>query len=101
LDCGHLACRIGPGIAFALVVGGFLVALTQFFPLLHIVVGSLSLYVVSVRGNPPEVSQPYTLHSEVGGFIATALTGLFFVSLALSVGWCLYELFAKPRRFVP
>ena len=75
---GHMCCSRSKEMGCILVVGGLLVAITQIFPMLHIVAGMTSLGIIA-KLNLAEVenSTRYPiLRTELSGFIATLLTSI-------------------------
>lgn len=82
-QAGSHACRHWPRLAMSLVLGGGLVGLSQFFPILHIFVGSLALRAVAPS------QDDFLLEEMTGvldGLLATAITGGFLLAVATIVG---------------
>jgi len=104
---GHLVCRLSRGFDLALVTGGMLVGLTQFFPFLHLKAGAWSLFVGSKLGQvaafPLGHDSPgdFTVLTELGGFIATTLTGGILIAVALACGAVLRAITPGPSRTHP
>lgn len=73
-----------------LVVGGSLVALSQLFPLLHIVSGMIGYKLTQTLGaatNPGDDDVMGAITSEFGGFVCTFSTGSALVTGAFAIGW--------------
>ncbi len=84
---GHYGCGKSQDHSRTLIVGGACVALSQFFPLLQMFAGLASLSVVNVLGQMPTVGEmPSTPPTELGGFLATTLTGCLLIAVAWLVG---------------
>lgn len=79
---GLYACRKNRSMSLSLIIGGGLVALSQVYPLLHILAGSIALHANSVS---LEVGSD-SLTGAVSGFLATAITGGILLTVATLVG---------------
>lgn len=102
LVVGLLFCSVRRKFARIAVVGGALIALTQFFPLLQVVAGLISVGIASnleqglglvpanVAENPADFAGT-CVWSGVGGFAATLTTGGLLMGAAMFPGW-LFEL---------
>lgn len=66
----------------AVVVGGWIVATSQFWPLLQFYAGIVGLSVAHGEGK----KGPSDREDEMGGFIATILTGGILITVALAIG---------------
>jgi hypothetical protein len=84
---GHWACVCSGRTTFVLVTGGACVGLSQVFPLLHITAGMKSLELISAAGmtNRGDVYFSTGL-TELGGFLATCLTGAQLLAVAVVCG---------------
>jgi hypothetical protein len=85
---GYRACGQNDWWGRALVRGGFLVALTQLFPLLQIWAGVVGVGIASALG-PLVMADTHiggTIHTGLGGLIATVLTGLSLMGVAAFCG---------------
>jgi hypothetical protein len=77
---GIYACKKTKTTGLSLIIGGVLVGLSQFWPMLHIAAGALALSVNSVDPMEP-------LTSVLSGFLATAIVGGILLSVAMLVGF--------------
>jgi len=68
----------------SIVAGGILVALLQFFPVLQMTAGFVSINIGSRLNQAPEVGHggPQQM-TELGGFLVTMLTGGMLLAVAL------------------
>ena len=103
---GHFACGKNRKLTYSLVTGSFVFALSQFYPVAHLVTGILSLSFVKLIGlsgqNPNDVGQFNDgigeINSELGGFIATLMTGTPLVAVALVIGLGFYAAFGQTKK---
>jgi hypothetical protein len=73
---GHLVCVWSKDIARVLVAGGACVGVSQFCPLLQILAGMISIQIVETLGQGTVRNEFHpTELTELGGFLATCLTG--------------------------
>ncbi|NND97948.1 MAG: hypothetical protein HKN47_11530 [Pirellulaceae bacterium] len=73
-----------------LIVGGLFVAISQVFPLLHIVSGIVGYTVAHAFGGatiPDDNVMTFITTSELGGFACTLSTGAALVAGAFAIGW--------------
>ncbi len=89
---GHRICVINDALGRALVVGGFIVATTQLIPVLQFVSGIVSVgSVVALRLGTAADDEHSEGMTELGGLIATVMTGLALMAVAALcgaiVGW--------------
>ncbi len=85
---GCYICAANRKLAVALLAGGAVVALTQLFPMLQFIAGSIGMGVGQALGhatflgddNPPRVT------SEYGGFVVTFVTGGVLMAGSLCTG---------------
>jgi hypothetical protein len=74
----------------ALAVGGILAALTQIYPLPHMFAGLLALAAWRrLAGEAPNEYPHDTLHSDLGGFAVTLMSGGLAMVFAIMVGFLL------------
>lgn len=84
---GHRVCAARPGLGRSLVVGGFLFAWSQIFPVVQMITGMTAVVIVSRLGPacfPRQPGDPGL--TELGGLIATLTTGAILATMALIVG---------------
>jgi hypothetical protein len=78
---------ISSRVEVAFEVGGWVVAVSQFFPLLQVIAGGIGMVVTRTMGQATDGYRPLIyVQSELGGFVATILTGSILISVALSIG---------------
>ncbi len=84
---GDRLCTMGEAVARALVIGGLFVALTQPWPFPQVIAGSIALEVAAALGQAtlPDSSPPI-IGTELGGLVATGLTGVILMGVAGLVG---------------
>ena len=104
LIAGWVLCALSARTARKLILGAAIVALTQFFPILQIVTGSVSMGIAASfqladggggdldpdEGGFPEIT------SELGGFMVTILVGGILLTFASLIGLVLSLVF--PQR---
>jgi hypothetical protein len=104
---GHRICGLSVASGRTLVLGSFIVAAMQLFPILQTLAGVLSMAVVRVLGLGAfsvDDDDPFPPGmTELGGLIAAGLTGLTLMGMAACCGAILGWLTAeRPRvRLVP
>lgn len=86
---GHRLCAVGARMGRALVVGGFVVALSQICPVLQMASGVLGIAIASAVGQGylpyvDDLASPGV--SELGGLIATLTTGAVLILTAIGFG---------------
>jgi hypothetical protein len=88
LVVGCYICFADRKLAVALLAGGAVVALTQLFPILHIIAGTIGMSAGQALGHATIDSDdaPARITSEFGGFIVTFVTGGILMSGSLLVG---------------
>jgi hypothetical protein len=96
---GWLLIAIWPTAGKRLIVGAILVALLQFFPVLHIILGVIAFEVTAYLGQATEMNdlQSASIDTEFGGFIITMLVGSGLLVIAIGMGTILYLIL--PKRF--
>ena len=97
LVAGWYVGRRNPWNAKRLVVGGGLVALSQVFPLLHVIVGMVGYEAARSLGGAQQQSDDTIgrITTEYGGFICTLVTGGALIAAALATGWLLVAVGGK------
>lgn len=96
LCCGWVLCYLSPQLAKLLNIGSLIIAFTQLFPVLQIVIGSISLTITRrLSGIPPPDGDddakfayfygPFT--SEQDGFIVTFCVGAGLIACASVLGF--------------
>jgi hypothetical protein len=104
---GHRICGLSVASGRALVIGGFIIAAMQCFPILQIVAGAMSMGLVRVLGLGDfsvDDDDPFPSGlTELGGLVAAGLTGLTLMGLAACCGAIVAWLNAeRPRvRLLP
>jgi hypothetical protein len=83
---GYYFCFQKPLPILIAIRGGILVALTQVFPILHIVCGSLALQAWILLGDMRKSSFQEMLSSIPAGFLVTLMTGLLLIASSFVVG---------------
>jgi hypothetical protein len=78
----YLVGSRSPFIAKSMLIGGSVVAVAQILMLLHVGAGSVGMAVARSAGQASGIR----VTSELGGFIATAVTGCILQGAALFVG---------------
>jgi hypothetical protein len=104
---GHRICVMNDATGRALVLGSFIVAAMQLFPILQIIAGIMGMAAAKALGlgdfsvDDDDISPPGV--TELGGLIAAGLTGLTLMGVAACCGAILGWLTAeRPRvRLVP
>lgn len=97
---GIFGCGVARKVGLALVVGGVIVALSQFFPVLQIVAGVFGIAVGRVLGLVEDGGGDVldsTIPSLAGGFVVTLATAAALIGPAVVMG-SLLSLFL-PRRW--
>jgi hypothetical protein len=95
---GCFICAANRKLAVALLAGGALVALTQLFPILHIIAGMLGMGAGQALGHATldDDNGPSQITSEAGGFIVTFVTGGILMAVSLCTGIALQSI----KRFL-
>jgi hypothetical protein len=87
---GHVAIYLYREMGFILVIGGFLVCLTQLYPIPQMIAGMLSMALVSAMGpslsNGIDVAGFPEKLTECGGFVVTIATAIQLVTAAIVGG---------------
>jgi hypothetical protein len=84
---GHLLLARGPALGEPLVLGGVVTAAAQFFPVLQLMAGLTSLWVVERLTGPPEAHLPFGSGlTDAKAFAATILTAAQVAIVALVFG---------------
>ena len=97
---GCLLCFVSRKIILAIVYGGWIVAASQFFPLLHIFAGSIGIRAASALGmttthRPDDVD----VDTALGGVLATVVTGAILLAVSSILGLVIQGIiFAFTRR---
>jgi hypothetical protein len=88
LVLGSYICAANRKLAVALLAGGAVVALTQLFPILHIIAGMIGMTVGQALGHATLDSDdsPSRITSEYGGFVVTFVTGGILMAGSLFIG---------------
>lgn len=86
---GWVICARWPWLRSRLLSGAGILALTQVFPLLQIIAGVIALKIAVRFGQARVASDfaPDRIHSELGGFVVTAITGGILFCAAVVIGW--------------
>jgi large-conductance mechanosensitive channel len=97
--CGCCLCAFQRDLALAVIIGGVFVALTQLFPILHIVAGWIGVAVGDALGLADFGSGDKSprLLSEFGGFVVTLITGGILMAVATGIGLAI-QWFRSRRR---
>ncbi|WP_435018438.1 hypothetical protein TA3x_000412 [Tundrisphaera sp. TA3] len=82
LALGAMAVSASRKGGWAVVIGGWIVAVSQLMPVLHIIAGSMGMS--AALGGTKAYSAG--LDDEPGGFIATIVTGGILITIALAIG---------------
>lgn len=81
---GHVACRYQPRLASVVIPGGWFVAPTQVWPILHVLAGTIAVWAASLgarqAGGLPQVS------GDARAFTATLLTAGMLLTVAVVCG---------------
>jgi MFS family permease len=87
-SCGCFLCAFQHKLAQAAIIGGAFVALTQLFPVLHIVAGLAGMAIGHALGLADIGSdeQSPRLLSELGGFVVALITGGILMAVATGFG---------------
>ena len=84
---GHRICGASDAFGRALVIGSFLVAATQFLPVLQFFSGIVSVAIARALGQGSPGNDEWAAGlSELGGLIATGFTGLTLMGAAAFCG---------------
>lgn len=87
---GWLLCFYSPAVARRLLVGSIVIAATQLFPILHMIVGIIAIGIVERTGHG-EIADDFAggdqITSAFGGFLATTITGCALAVCALGAGY--------------
>jgi hypothetical protein len=94
---GWALCAVSASTARKVILGAALVAVTQFFPVLQIIAGSVSMGIaqsfqlVEGGGGDPDLDEQDIpqITSELGGFIVTMLVGGILLTCASLIGLAL------------
>lgn len=97
LILGWVLIAVGPSVGKRLIVGSIFMALLQFFPVLHIILGVIAFEVTAYLGQATEMNdlQSASIDTELGGFIITAMVGLGLLVTAAGMGTILYLILPK------
>jgi MFS family permease len=97
--CGCFLCAFQRGLALAVIIGGVIVALTQLFPILHIVAGWIGMAVGDALGLADfgTGDQSPRLLNELGGFVVTLITGGILMAIATGIGLAIQWFRARRR----
>lgn len=101
---GWVLCALSARTARKLILGAAIVALTQLFPILHVVAGSVSIRIAESfqladgGGGDPDLDEGGfpEITSELGGFMVTILVGGILLTFASIIGLVLSFVF--PQR---
>lgn len=104
LAVGVVTCRRSPEVMRAISIGAAVTALSQFFPILHIVAGLFAFAAADTLGFGSEADELplHAANSFVGGFIATLVTALIVLFVAAAIGALIQFArgkFRKPTSF--
>jgi len=95
--CGFWGCNVMPRIMYRLNIGSSLVAVSQFFPILHIIVGSMAVDVSKpLFGEAQRTSGDMTGIAEITS--ATILTGIGLIIPSLAMGTVIVAVFRLDRN---
>jgi MFS family permease len=97
--CGCLLCAFQRNLALAVIIGGVIVALTQLFPILHIVAGWIGMAVGDLLGVADfgRGDDSPRLLNELGGFVVTLVTGGILMAIATGIGLTIQWFTARRR----
>ena len=79
---GDNAGKKGRTLGSGLLVGGVVVGLSQIYPFLQLIAGLIALTVAKQLG---QANEEFDVTSELGGFIATTVTGGLLMAAALII----------------
>ena len=88
---GWIICRLAPSLAKCLIAGSPIVALTQVFPILHLIAGLLGFLAavalgLATDGDPMDGAGPQ-IDTILGGFLISTVTGCLLSIMAFFFGW--------------
>jgi hypothetical protein len=88
LTLGCYFCMSGRKLTTALIVGGAVVGLTQFFPAIQIIAGLMGMGLGKVLGltDLGDEVHPPRVNSEYGGFVVTFVTGGILMAASACAG---------------
>jgi hypothetical protein len=90
---GCRVCFVSRRTVLMVVYGGWIVALSQAVPALHIIAGTIGLSAVRVT-----TGEERDLSTILGGFIATLITGCVLISVATALGAVVQGIISWSRR---
>ena len=103
---GWTLCYVSPPVARRLIVGGMMTAVSQVFPILHLILGVIALGIAGRLGSatPGDDVPIDKISSELGGFFVTLLVGggllICAGAIGLVLGWLLPARWFAPREAV-
>lgn len=102
LVIGWLACFARPKLANRLLAGSAILAVTQIFPVIQIVAGSVAVSIGGAIG-AAEVNEweDPRLTSELGGFVVASITGVVMAGVSMAVGYLLFAVFTSTPDLPP
>lgn len=80
--------------AFAMTIGGLVVAALQFFPILHIIAGIIGVNLAAPSG----LHRVSPVEREIRAFLAALITGGILQTIALALGWIACRYVDNPYR---
>jgi hypothetical protein len=84
-----------PKIRSRMLAGGSIVAVSQLFPVHHIIAGFIAFEVTRLAGGAiaPTDDEPFgKIATEFGGFLCTSVTGAILLTIAMAIGWLLVSI---------
>jgi hypothetical protein len=89
LIAGWYICYMSPFISIRLLVGAGITAISQLFPIIHVLAGLIAVATLSKLGLATDENDVGigTISSEAGGFMMTMITGSIIAAFALIVGF--------------
>lgn len=86
LGLGCWLCATVRRLGTAVVIGGGVISVSQFFPILQFMSGMIALIIGAVLGVAGDGDIGPVVISEIGGFVVTLMTGLPLIGLSMGLG---------------
>jgi len=92
---GWFTCIYRPQLSKRLLAGSAVVALSQFFPILHMIAGTIAFSIAARIGQAEEGGDLGLdqIKTEFGGFLVALLTGGILTVCALAIGYGMFAIF--------